>query len=110
MNAVFEEKLQKEIRKRAFRRWDQMQHEKQQRQDIQHNLDALYEVTGLPRSELEAIAEEVRLSRMCYDENFFSIKNQILVTCGIFSFVIILGWLFLSAFNKPVLEAISRHL
>ena len=95
MNAVFEEKLQKEIRKRAFRRWDQMQHEKQQRQDIQHNLDALYEVTGLPRSELEAIARDARMSCGFHDEAFFSIQNQLFVVGGIFGFACILVLLLL---------------
>ena len=96
MHADFEEKLKKEIRKRAFERRDRLRHEKQRRQDIQHNLDALYEVTELPRSELEAIARDARLSCMCHDEDFFSIKNQVLVACGIFGFVIILVWLFIN--------------
>lgn len=97
MDADFEVKLQKQIRRRAFERRDRLQHEKQRRRVIQHTLDALQEVTKLSRSELEAIAREVQLSSACLDENFFSIKNQILVTCGIVGFVITLGWLLISA-------------
>jgi len=95
MKTRLEEKIQREIRKRAFKHRDRLRHEKLRKQGIQHTLDALHEVTNLSRAELEAIAGEVRLSCMCYDENFFSIKNQILVACGIFGFVIILGWLFI---------------
>ena len=95
MKTRLDEKIQREIRKRAFKRRDRLRLENRRQQGIQHTLDALYEVTNLSRAELEAIAGEVRLSCMCYDENFFSIKNQILVTCGIFSFIIILGWLFI---------------
>jgi len=93
----FEATLQKEIRRRAFVRRGRLQHEKQRWQDIQHTLDALHDVTGLSRSELRAIARDARLSCECHNENFFSIKNQILVTCGIFGFVIILGWLLINA-------------
>jgi len=89
----FEAKLQKEICKRVFERRDRLQLEKQRRQDIQHTLDALQEVTELSRSELRAIARDVRLSSECLDENFFSIKNQILVTLGMSGSLIILGWL-----------------
>ncbi len=93
----FEPKLQKEIRRRAFTRRDRLQQEKQRQLDIEHTLDALQEVTALSRSELKAIARDARLSFACYDENFFSIKNQILVACGILGFVIILGWLLINA-------------
>jgi len=95
MGTRLEEKIQREIRRRAFKRRDRLRHKKLRQQGIQHTLDALYEVTDLSRAELEAIAGEVRLSCMCYDENFFSIKNQILVTSAIFGFVIVIGWLFI---------------
>ena len=97
MNSDFEAKFQREIRKRAFARRDGLQLEKKRCQDIQHTLDALHDVTELSRSELRAIARDAQLSCECLDENFFSIKNQILVTCGIFGFVIILGWLLINA-------------
>jgi hypothetical protein len=91
MSAYFDAKLQRQIRKRAFARRDRLQREKQRRQDTQHTIDALHEVTELPRLELEAIAQDARLSCAGLDENFFSIKNQILMTCGIVGFVILLG-------------------
>ena len=96
MDADFEEKLRKEIRKRAFARWDRLRHEKQRRQDIQHNLDALYEVTGLSRSELESIARDARMSCMYHDENFFSIKNQVLAAGAIIGVVFIVVCLFIT--------------
>jgi len=97
MCSDFEAKLQREICKRAFARRDRLQLEKKRRQDIQHTLDALHEVTELSQPELEAIAQDVRLSFACHAENFFSIKNQILVACGMLGFVIILGWLLINA-------------
>ena len=93
MLADYEAKLQRLIRKRAFARRDRLQHEKQSRQDIQHTLDALHEVTKLSRLELDTIAQDARLSCACLEENFFSIRNQILVACGIVGSVILLGWL-----------------
>lgn len=96
MVADFEHRLQREIRKRAFASWDRLRQEKQRRQDIQNTLDALDEVTELPRSELEAIARDVRLSWECHDENFFSIRNQILVACAIFGIVLTFGWLLIN--------------
>ena len=96
MDADFEETLQKEIRRRAFERWDRLRHEKQRRQDIQHNLDALHEVTGLPRSELESIARDARMSCMYHDENFFSIKNQVLAAGAIIGVVFIVVCLFIT--------------
>jgi hypothetical protein len=97
MDTDFTAKLRKTIRRSAFERADRLQHEKQRILDIQYTLDALQEVTKLSRSELEAIAREVQLSSACLDEKFFSIKNQILVTCGIVGFVIIFGWLLINA-------------
>jgi hypothetical protein len=97
MYTDFEATLQKEIRKRAFVRRDRLQHEKQRSQNIQHTLAALHDVTELSRSELRAIARDAQLACACLDENFFSIRNQILVACAIFGFVIILGWLLINA-------------
>ena len=96
MSAYFGAKLQRQIRKRAFAHRDRLQREKQRKQAIQHTLDALHEVTELSRLELEAIAQDAQLSCACLDENFFSIKNQILVTCAIAGFVILLGWLLIN--------------
>ena len=96
MDSDFEAKLQREICKRAFERRDRLQLEKKRWQDIQHTLDALHEVTELSPSELEVIAQDVRLSFGCHTENFFSIKNQILAAGGMIGFAVILGWLLLN--------------
>jgi hypothetical protein len=93
MYSDFEKKLQNEIRKRAFARRDRLRHEKHGRQCIQHTLDALHQVTALPRSELEAIVDEVKFSLEVSREEFFSIKNQILVTLGMSVPVLISVWL-----------------
>ena len=93
MNSGFEKKLHNEIRKRAFERRDRLQHEERRRQCIQHTLDALHQVTALPRSELEAIVDEVNFSLEVRREEFFSIKNQILVTLGMSASVLISVWL-----------------
>ncbi len=95
MNSDFEAKRLREIRKRAFARRDRLQLEKKRRQDIQHTLNALHEVTELSLSELEAIAQDVRLSYGCHTDNFFSLKNQIMAAGGMIGFAVILGWLLL---------------
>ena len=93
MNYKLETKIQKEIRKRAFERADNRQQERLNVQKTQHTLDALQEVTGLHRPELESIAAGVKLSYRMTNDDFFSPKNQILITFGIFGFVLFLGGL-----------------
>jgi hypothetical protein len=93
MNRKLEEKIRKEIRKHAFERSDRLWQEKQHLQSTKHTLDALHEVTGLPRPELEAISNEVLLSFKVSRDEFFSIRNQILVAFGVSGFVTILGCL-----------------
>jgi hypothetical protein len=90
MNRKLEAKIEKQIRKRAFRRADILRQERQDEQKIQHTLDALQEVTGLHRPELESIANEVRRSVQMTRDDFFSIKNQILMTFGAASVILIL--------------------
>ena len=91
MNHKLEAKVRKEIRKRALERADIMRWERQNLQKTQHTLDALQEVTGLPQPELEAISNEVLLSFKVSRDEFFSIRNQILVAFGVSGFVTILG-------------------
>jgi len=93
MNANTKESIQKEIRRRAFERFDYLQEEKVNLQNFRYTLDALQEVTGLPRVELETIAEEVRCSFEAYEEKFFSVKNQMVMVFGSFGILIILLWL-----------------
>jgi hypothetical protein len=60
-------------------RADQSGREAKTRQDTQHTIDALQAVTGLPRLELETIAEEVGASLKPQASEFFSIKSQFLM-------------------------------
>ena len=96
MNRQLEAQIRKEIRKRALEQSDRLRQKKQKWQDIQHTLDALHEVTGLPRHELEVIANEARLSFEASREEFFSIKKQILMASSISGFIIISVWLLLT--------------
>jgi hypothetical protein len=93
MNCKLEAKIQKKIRTRTFKHLDKIRQERQRLQNEKYTLDALHEVTGLPLWELEAIANEVMLSFEVIRDDFFSIKNQILISFGISGFVIILGCL-----------------
>jgi hypothetical protein len=96
MNHKLGEKIKKEIRRRAFEQSDRLQQERQNLRGVKHTLDALHEVTRLPRPELKAIANAAMRSVEVPTENFFSIKNQILIVssacCGL---VIITGLLFM---------------
>lgn len=92
MNRKLEEKIRKEIRKRAFEHSDRLQQERHNVQNIQYTLDALQEVTGLPHQELEAIAQDVKISFEVSGDEFFSIKNQILLAFGAVGFVIFFVW------------------
>ncbi|MDH3883338.1 MAG: hypothetical protein OET63_03925 [Desulfobacterales bacterium] len=96
MNHKLGESIKKKIRRRAFEQSDRLQQERQNLQGVKHTLDALHEVTGLPRPELKAIAKEAMLSFEVSTEKFFSIKNQILIASSVFSGVVILtGLLFM---------------
>ena len=93
MNPKLGKKIKKEIRRRAFEQSDRLQQERQNLQGVKHTLDALHEVTGLPRPELKTIADEAMLSFEVRHEKFFSTKNQILIVSSAFSCVVILAWL-----------------
>ena len=90
MNHKLEASIRKVIRKRAFECADILRQEKQNLQMTKYTLDALQDVTGLPRAHLESIADDVRLSRQITHDDFFSIKNQILMTFGLAGFILIL--------------------
>jgi hypothetical protein len=92
MNHKLEAKIRKEIRRRALERAHLLRQEKQNLQKIEYTLDALQEVTELPRPDLQSIAEEVRLSRQMTRDNFFSVRNQILMTLGVSSLILLLCW------------------
>jgi hypothetical protein len=91
MNHKLEAKIRKEIRKRTFECADVLRQQKQNLQKTQYTLDALQEVTGLPRPHLESIADDVRISRQMTHDDFFSIKNQILMTFGIVGLILFLS-------------------
>jgi hypothetical protein len=93
LNHKLEAKIQKQIRKRAFKCADIRRQERQIVQQTEYTLDALQEVTGLPRPHLDSIADEVRLSRQMTRDDFFSIKDQILWIFGLTSLILILSGL-----------------
>lgn len=96
MNHKSEAKIRREIRRCAFEHADVVRRKRHNLQRIRFTLDALHEVTALPRSELESIAEDARLSRQMTHDGFFSIKNQILMTSGLAGLILILcGLLYL---------------
>ena len=95
MNYKLGERIKKQIRKRAFEQSDRQQQERLNLQDVEHTLDALHEVTGLPRAELKTIADEAMLSFNLRTEKFFSVKNQILIASSACSCAIFLAWLLL---------------
>jgi len=74
-----EETILKEIRRQAFIRADQRYREAQNRQDTRHTLDALQELTELPRRELETLAANVRACYEPGERDFFSVRTQFLM-------------------------------
>jgi len=74
-----EEKILKEIRRRAFIQADRRCRVEKNRQDTQHTLNALQEVTAVPRQELEAIAADVWALFDPEEKDFFSVKGQFLM-------------------------------
>ena len=91
MSRRLEAKIRKEIRKRALERAHLLRQEEQNRQRTKYTLDALEEVTELPRADLESITDQVRLSHQMAHDDFFSIKNQILITLGVCTFLLIIS-------------------
>ena len=72
-------KILAEIRRQAFIRADEYRRKEENRQDTRYTLEALQELTGLPRHELENIAATVGTVYEPEEEGFFSVKNQFLV-------------------------------
>ena len=93
MDSRAETKIQKEIRKQAFQRADELHRERQLNVKTQHTLAALREVTGLQRRELESIADAVKLSLRGPGDHFFSIRRQIMITAGVLGSILILSGL-----------------
>ena len=74
------DRIQREIRRRAFDRMDFLARQKANALHIRHTIDALQQVTGLARPELESIAGEVSTQFAADGDNFFSIKDQLFVS------------------------------
>jgi hypothetical protein len=87
-----DDRIQREIRRRAFERADFHQHRSASRQYTQHTLEALESVTGLPRLELEAIAAEVSASYEAGSDDFFSIRQQLILAGSAIVPLIALVW------------------
>ena len=87
-----EDKILKEIRRQAFIRAGQYCREAEYRQDTQHTLDALQELTDLPRRELEAIAADVRAIHEPEEKDFFSVKNQFMMVSSGLALIVLFLW------------------
>ena len=87
MPEFLEQKIQKEIRQRVFEYADINEQKENILLQTRYTIDALEEITGLPRSMIEMIAKEVRESFVQDKRKFFSIRNQIFL---VFLFVLIL--------------------
>lgn len=70
-----EEKIQKEITRRAFEKADL----KAKQMETRFTLEALEEMTGLSHAELSSIEKEVRERPPQDADTFFSIKHQIII-------------------------------
>ena len=88
-----EDRIQKEIRRRAFHRRDFLAQQTANAQYTQHTIDALQQVTGLPRRELETIAGEVTASFSADNDDFFSIKAQLIYAGSVFIPALTIIWL-----------------
>lgn len=77
-----ENKINEEIIRRAIKRSGFREQEKEKLLDREDILDALEDVTDLPRLELENIARDVRASFTHGSEDFFSIRHQIFLTAS----------------------------
>ena len=90
-----EEKMLKEIRRRAFVRYDQRCQEEENLKGTRHTLDALQELTGLPRRELETIAANVRTFYEPEERDFFSVQNQFLMVSVGLALIGLSLWVFI---------------
>ena len=87
-----DEKILREIRRQAFIQADQKRREEEIRQDTRYTLEALQELTGLPRRELQAIAATVSASYGQEETDFFSIKDQLLMVSAGLVLICLFVW------------------
>ena len=90
MDAYIESKIRSEIKRRVIERSAFVQREKDTLLDTQYTLEALHELTGLPLSEIEKIAKEVRESFPLDQEDVFSIRNQVLAVALLVLIIVLL--------------------
>jgi len=88
-----DDRILREIRRRAFNRMDLLQQQSTSAQQTQDTIDALEQVTGLPRLELETIADQVNAFFRADDDVFFSVKDQLIISAAAFIPVLIFIWL-----------------
>jgi hypothetical protein len=92
MNVKHVYKIQKKIRRRVFQQYDLLRHKEEQSQTTGYTLNALQELTGLPRIELETIANEVTYSLDPYENDFFSVRHQVMMVLGTFAISFFFIW------------------
>ena len=85
-----DDRIQREIRRRAFDRMDLLARQKADALHTRHTIHALEQVTGLARPELESIAGEVSAQFAADGDNFFSIRDQLIVSGAVSVPVLIL--------------------
>ena len=85
-----DDRIQREIRRRAFDRMDLLARQKENALHTRHTINALEQVTGLARPELESIAGEVSAQFAADGDNFLSIKDQLIVSGAVSVPVLIL--------------------
>ena len=88
-----DDRIQREIRSLAFDRMDLLQRQSASAQLTQHTIDALEQVTGLSRLELETIAGQVNAVFKAENDDFFSIKDQLVISAAVFIPALIFIWL-----------------
>ena len=89
------EKVLHEIRRQAIIRADQGRREEELTQATRYTLDALQELTGLPRRELETIAANVKACCHQEEREFFSVKNQLLIVLAGLALIGSFAWFFI---------------
>lgn len=81
-----EETIRQEIARRAFEKANL----DKQKAETRYTLDALEEMTGLSRAELEAIEKAVRADPPQEPDEFFSVKHQLIIAAIILLIVFVL--------------------
>ena len=89
MKERLEDKIQREIRRRAFERADI---DDRIREQTRYTVAALQEVTGLSEMQLKSIADEVRRQHDPTPDRFFSTGAQLLIVLAGLATLGLLVW------------------